>query len=204
VAVTMAIVAASLAGVTLLSHRGHNDTLRLQTEANIHHTKANICHTEASDQWAFYQAKNIRSHEFQAYLMMASFLGSEPGSEEAKKRAVKYWTSQVEKYEGKTEKGKRRGEGGDLAKIMEKAKAYEEEAKEQQAEAKAKEHESHVVHKSVNWIDIGHLGLEFALVLCSVAVLTKLRSFWFSGIGVAVVGAALALYGVYAMLLAEH
>jgi hypothetical protein len=31
--------------------------------------------SRASDMWGFYQAKNIRSHEFQAYLMMASFHG---------------------------------------------------------------------------------------------------------------------------------
>src|SRR5256885_8525131 len=50
VAMTMAIVAAALACVTMLSHREHTETLRLQNEATIHHT-------QASDQWAYYQAK---------------------------------------------------------------------------------------------------------------------------------------------------
>jgi hypothetical protein len=188
VAMTMAIIAAVLAGATLLSHRGHNDVLRLQTEANIFHTRA-------SDMWAFYQAKNIRSHEFQAYVMMASFLAKEQNTDAVREKAVKYWSSQVEKYEGsKGPDGKR---GGELAKLKSDAEELEKTATE-------REHESHVVHHSVNWIDFGHLGLEFALVLCSVAVLTKQRTFWFSGFVVAVAGASLALFGVYALLLAPH
>jgi Domain of unknown function (DUF4337) len=218
VATSMAIIAAALAGVALLSHRGHNDVLRLQTEANINHTEANIRHTEAnirhtkaSDMWGFYQAKNIRSHEFQAYLRMAEFLPSEPGTGEARQQAIKYWTGQVEKYEGKKSPEGKRGDSGDLAQIKKDAEVFQEQAREKEQEASAKEqqasareHESHFVHHSVNWIDFGHLGLEFALVLCSVAVLTKLRGFWFSGIAVAIAGAGLALYGLYAMFLMHH
>jgi Domain of unknown function (DUF4337) len=201
VAMTMAIIAAGLAGVTLLSHRGHNDTLGLETEANILHTKANICHTRASDMWGFYQAKNIRNHEFQAYLMMADFLPSDPASAAAKAKALKYWTDQIEKYEGRKEKDAKAGE---LAEIMREARALEAEAQSLQKEAQAKETESHLVHHSVNWIDFGHLGLELALVLCSVAILAKVRFFWFGGIGVAVAGAVLALFGVYALFREMH
>lgn len=201
VAMTMAIIAAGLAGVTLLSHRGHNDTLGLETEANILHTKANISHTRASDMWGFYQAKNIRSHEFQAYLMMAAFLPSDAGTAAAKEKALKYWSDQVEKYEGRKGQDARAGE---LAEIMREARTLEAEAQSLQKEAQTKEHESHLVHHSVNWIDFGHLGLELALVLCSVAILAKVRFFWFGGIGVALVGAVLALYGLYALALNSH
>ncbi len=201
VAMTMAIIAAGLAGVTLLSHRGHNDTLSLQTEANILHTRANIDHTRASDMWGFYQAKNIRNHEFQAYLMMAAFLPSEPAQAAAKKKALKYWTDQVEKYEGHKDK---EAMAGELAEIMREARTLEGEAQSLQKEAQEKEHDSHLVHHSVNWIDFGHLGLELALVLCSVAILAKVRFFWFGGIGVALAGAGLALYSVYALLLKSH
>jgi len=197
VAMSMAIIAAGLAGVTLLSHRGHNDTLSLQTEANIQHTQANIYHTKASDQWGFYQAKKIRSHEFQAYLMMAAFLPSEPGSGAAKQKAVNYWSDQLAKYEGSPDKDGKPSQDSELAGIEHAAHNLEKKAKEHQAQAEAKEKESHAIHHSVNWIDFGHLGLEFALVLCSVAVLTKLRAFWYSGLAVAVVGAMLALGGVY-------
>src|SRR5438309_9628107 len=57
VAVSMAIIAALLATVTLLSHRAHNATLRFQSEANIFQTKA-------SDEWNYYQAKNNRDHAY--------------------------------------------------------------------------------------------------------------------------------------------
>jgi hypothetical protein len=201
VAMSMAIIAAGLAGVTLLSHRGHNDTLSLQTEANILHTRANISHTRASDMWGFYQAKNIRSHEFQAYLMMAAFLPSEPANAPAKQKALKYWADQVEKYEGRKAQDARPGE---LAEIMREARKLEDEAQTLQKEAQVKEQESQRVHHSVNWIDFGHLGLELALVLCSVAILAKVRFFWYSGIVVAVVGAGLALEGVYSLLLTPH
>jgi Domain of unknown function (DUF4337) len=190
VATSMAMIAAVLAGVTLLSHRGHNDTLRLQTEANIDHTKA-------SDMWGFYQAKNIRNHEYQADLRLVSFLAVAPGADSARDEAIRYWTSQVEKSEGKKGTAENGGDPGELAEIKREAEAL-------QTEAKAKEHESHAIHQSVNWIDVGHLGLELALVLCSVAVLTKLRGFWFAGLCVAVAGVALALFGVYAMFLMPH
>ena len=197
VAMSMAIIAAGLAGVTLLSHRGHNDTLSLETEANILHTRANICHTRASDMWGFYQAKNIRSHEYEAYLMMAAFLPSDAANASAKEKALKYWTDQVAKYGGGNGQDAKPGE---LPEIMREARTLEGEAQALQKEAETKEQESHLVHHSVNWIDFGHLGLELALVLCSVAILAKVRFFWYSGIGVAVVGAGLALFGVYALL----
>jgi hypothetical protein len=201
VAMSMAIIAAALAGVTLLSHRGHNDTLSLETEANILHTRANIDHTRASDMWGFYQAKNIRSHEFQAYLMLAEFMPGDPAKASVKDKALKYWNDQVAKYEG----GKGPDAGpGELPEIMREARKLEDEAQVLQKEAESKENESHLVHHSVNWIDFGHLGLELALVLCSVAILAKLRSFWYSGIGVAVLGAGLAFYGVYALLRLSH
>jgi hypothetical protein len=197
VAMTMAIIAAGLAGVTLLSHRGHNETLSLETEANILHTKANIAHTRASDQWGFYQAKNIRSHEFKAYLDLASFLPSEPVKDLARQKAIKSWTDQVEKYDGP---GGKEAKSGELARIMKDAEALEEEAKVYQEKAHHKEQESHAVHHSVNWIDFGHLGLELALVLCSVAILAKVRLFWFAGAAVACLGGVLALFGAFEML----
>src|SRR5438105_8366505 len=61
VAMTIAIIAAILAGTTSLSHRGHTEVLRLQTEANVKTTRE-------SDAWAYYQAKNIRKHYYRSLL----------------------------------------------------------------------------------------------------------------------------------------
>ncbi len=200
VAVTMAIIAAALAGVTLASHRGHTETLRLTTQANIHHT-------EATDKWNLYQAKNIRSYEFQAFLMSDILHTAKQGGEGKATTTAsgirKYWSRQVDKYEGKgywakmvgflegkeSAPPKKRSKDSELQKLMDEARGFEDKAKE-------REHESHQVHEAVNYIDLGHLATEIALVLCSVAVLTKQRSFWYAGILVAAFGVGLAGFGV--------
>ncbi len=62
--------------------------------------------------------------------------------------------------------------------------------KEEAAEKKL--HESHHVHAVADRLDFGHLGLELALVLCSIAVLTKQTGFWYSGVAIAAVGACVS------------
>jgi Domain of unknown function (DUF4337) len=203
VAMTMAIMAALLAGVTLVSHRGHTETLRLTIEATTNHTKAN-------DEWSLYQAKNIRSHEYQAFLFLESMLAKEVVKRDDESAAMrKFWIDDVDKYEGKGywasflenlhgSKGKSDAKGsktavpahgGELALLSQKAE-------ELQAHAKELEEQSHLVHEHVTWIDMGHLGLELALVFCAVAVLTKQRTFWLTGIGFALAGSAVAAYGI--------
>src|SRR6202142_2690994 len=51
VSVTISILAVLVAAVTLLGHRAHTEELLLQAKA--------------SDQWSYFQAKNIRLHEMQ-------------------------------------------------------------------------------------------------------------------------------------------
>ena len=53
VAMTMVVIAALLAGVKVLGHRTHNDTLGYQI-------KAGVTNTEASNLWNFFQAKKMR------------------------------------------------------------------------------------------------------------------------------------------------
>src|SRR4051794_2912228 len=67
VATSMAIVAAVLATVTMLSHRAHNETLRLQAESNSLQTEAGIRQVQASNNWAWYQAKRLRQAQYEAY-----------------------------------------------------------------------------------------------------------------------------------------
>ena len=49
VSLTMAVLAVLVAVVSLLGHRAHTEEVVLQAKS--------------SDQWAYYQAKNIREHE---------------------------------------------------------------------------------------------------------------------------------------------
>lgn len=54
VSLTMAVLAVLVAVVTLLGHRAHTEEVVLQAKS--------------SDQWAFYQAKNIRQHEDELFV----------------------------------------------------------------------------------------------------------------------------------------
>src|SRR5258708_13872927 len=60
VSVTISILAVLGAIVMLLGHRAHTEELLLQAKA--------------TDQWAYYQAKNIRLHEMQAVADMLRVL----------------------------------------------------------------------------------------------------------------------------------
>jgi hypothetical protein len=203
VAMTMSIIAALLAGVTLVSHRGHTETLRLATEATTYHTKA-------SDEWNLYQAKNIRSHEYQAFLFLETMLAKKVAKQNAEAAAIRtFWIDQVDKYEGQgywtsflsrlTDPKPKLGSkslderaptrSGELAELS-------RTAEELQTHAKQLEEQSHALHEDVTWIDMGHLGLELALVFCAVAVLTKLRPFWLTGIAFALIGSVVAGYGM--------
>ena len=55
---TMAVLAVVLAATTLLGHRAHTEELLFQSKA--------------TDQWAYYQAKNIREHTYELFLDLLS------------------------------------------------------------------------------------------------------------------------------------
>ena len=208
VAMTMAIIAALLAGVTLVSHRGHTETLRLTSEATTNHTKA-------ADDWNLYQAKNIRSHEYQAFLFLQNMLAKDSLKQDELSTAMRgFWVAQVDKYEGKGywagvlqslqkpsgQPEKKAAEdsasSGELAMLKKKAEDL-------QAHAEHLEEKSHTLHGHVTWIDVGHLGLELALVFCAVAVLTKQRSFWMTGIGFGLIGFGVAAFGMLSWWIME-
>ena len=169
VAMTIAIVAAALACVTMLGHREHNDTLRLQTEADIHHT-------QAADKWAEFQANNIRDHAYQANLELLRVIPKDRSSAAARQEVENNWQQKVGEY------------GKKLPGLKKEAEDFVEEAKRLQKE-------SEEAHHRATRFDLGELGVELALVLCSIAVLTKRAPFWYSGIGIGAVGFVVALTG---------
>lgn len=74
IGLTMAIVAVLLAFATMLGHRTHTEEVLIQTKAN--------------DQWAYYQAKNIRSHMYEANSQMAGLIKEEASlAEDFRKKA---------------------------------------------------------------------------------------------------------------------
>jgi hypothetical protein len=177
VALTIAIIAAVLAAVTLLSHRAHNETLQLQIEAGIRQG-------QATDKWNEFQANNNRRHEYDALSKMLDFLTKEPAKAEQASSTVIDWKKKVEDY-------KPQPSAGDDAKKG-KLDRLEEEAREFERQVREKRHESHFAHDKGGRFDLGELAVEFGLVLCSVALLTKRREFWYAGIVAAAAGALVA------------
>ena len=160
VAMTMAIVAAALAAVTLLSHRAHADFLAKKTEE--------------SDQWSYYQSKKNRGYMYEADAALVKALSKDAPESDAGKK--------VAEQEAEWKK---------------KAEKYEKDADKIQDEANHIKHEGHVAHQSGNFFDLGELGIELALILCSIAVLTKRKPFWIAGILIGLVGLAVASGGFF-------
>jgi hypothetical protein len=169
VAMTMTVIAALLAVVTLLSHRAHTETLRLVTLAAVYKS-------EATDEWNYYQAKNIRSHAYRTSGEFSSFVTKEGGSETRRKAAAERWQKQVDKYEQELPEQKKRAEELDAKSV---------------AAVKQSEH----VHHQADRFDVGELAVELALILSSIAVLTKRRPYWYAGIAFACAGSAVAATG---------
>jgi hypothetical protein len=200
VTVSIAVVAAVLAGVTMAGHRAHNETLRLQGEALRVRGEAlriqmdaGIKNTETSDQWAFYQAKKNRDALYRAFLDMAGMMNLKDGEQ-----ARKYWQSQVEDYKKELPEMKVEAE-----KLTKETKNLQEESRKVLKESSIAEQESHRVHKRGDRFDLGELGLQLGVVLCSLAILTKNRNFWYAGLVSSLIGLLVALSGAFGWFMGE-
>ena len=150
VSVTMAILAVRVAVVTLLGHRAHTEEVVKQAQS--------------SDQWAYYQAKNIRLHEDEIFADQASVQPTADPAALAKLR---------DKYAGE-------------------AARYNDEQKEIKDKAKELEAEVAVETKRADRFDLGEVFLEVGLVITSITLLSGRRVFWMLGIALGVVGIVLA------------
>lgn len=153
VSLTMAVLAVFVATVSLMGHRAHTEEVVLQNQV--------------SDQWAYFQAKNIRRHADEKSLAMESFL---PVRDE-KKQAEFH-----EKYQAESER-------------------YKEELKEADSEARKLEHERDSERRRADRFDLGEVFLEISLVITSITLLSGRRAFWQSGIVLGIVGLAVAVTG---------
>ena len=100
VTMSIAIVAAVLACVTMLGHRAHNETLRLQGEALELQTEASIISTQAANKWAYYQSKNMFNLESEITLDLLSVLTTREESKKELAKIVKRYEGNVKKYRG--------------------------------------------------------------------------------------------------------
>ena len=153
VSLTMAILAVLVAIVSLLGHRA-------ATEAVLNQSKA-------SDQWAYFQAKNIRGHEDKLFANLTAITPASNPEALAKIR---------EEYLAEAEK-------------------YKDEQKEIGGEARKLEQEVALEHKRADRFDLGEVFLEIALVITSITLLSGKRMFWQFGLLLGTVGAVVATTG---------
>ena len=155
VAVTMAILTVLVAMATLLAHRAATDKLLLQTKA--------------TDQWAYYQAKNIRLHEMQVAVDMLASLA--PADKEKAAAVREKYAKEVARYQD------------DKDEISDKAKELESEG-------------AHLSRREDRF-DLAEVILEIGLIICSLTLLTRKMIFWYTGIALGVVGFLVAFTGFF-------
>jgi len=155
VAVTMSILTVLVAMATLLGHRAATEKLLLQTRA--------------TDQWAYYQAKNIRLHEMQSAADMLGVLA--PADKEKAAAMREKYLKEVERYQD------------DKDEISNKAKELESEG-------------AHISLREDRF-DAAEVILEIGLIICSLTLITRRKVFWYSGIALGVVGFLVALTGFF-------
>jgi hypothetical protein len=153
VAITISILAVLVAMATLMGHRSSIEAVLLQTQA--------------TDQWAYYQAKNGRMHQMQ---LDADMLGVLTPVDKEKAAALREkYQQEVERYEN------------DKDEISEKAKEFEKERA--------------VISRREDRFDAGEVILDIALIICSLTLLTRIKAFWYSGIAIGIVGFFVAVSG---------
>ena len=154
VSLSMALLAVVVATVSLLGHRTHTEEVVFQNRT--------------SDQWAYFQAKNIRRHEDQIFVDLTTVIAANPGADAASLRA----------------------------KYAEEAKRYSDEQKDLQAEANKLQAETHLASRKADRYDLSEVFLEVALVITSITLLSKKRGFWYGGLLLGVIGTAVAVTGL--------
>jgi len=153
VSLTMAILAVLVATVSLLGHRAHTEEILMQTRA--------------TDQWAYYQAKNMRRNNLEALDDVLTALQNTKA--ERAEEVRKHFHEEIEKYR--------------------------DQQKDIQTEARTMEAEVQRASHRADRFDLGEVFLEIALVVTSITLLTDKRAYWYFGIVLAIVGLVAASSG---------
>jgi hypothetical protein len=149
----MAMLAVLVAVVSLLGHRAHTEEIVLQSKA--------------TDQWAFYQAKNMRRHVDDLFTDLTA----------------------VQATTDKPALDKLR------AKYSEEASRYKDDQKDLESEARGLENEGLTEMKRADRYDLAEVFLEIGLVITSITLLSGRRFFWYMGILLGIIGLGVAATG---------
>ena len=185
VAVSMAIVAACLACISMIGHRTHNEVLQLQGDANRLRTQAATAEVEMSNLFAWYQSKKLRQSQYEISANIVDLVFAE--DKDARAKLSKDWKEKAAAYDrGNDDKD-------NLPDLKERGAEAKKRAKEFKDEAREYSEKSERVHHQADRIDIGNLLAEVALVLCSITLLTKKKVYWYAGLVSAAIAVGLTL-----------
>jgi Domain of unknown function (DUF4337) len=150
VTLTMAVLAVLVATVSLLGHRTHTEEIILQNKV--------------TDQWSYYQAKNIRLHTDELFADLAGVVTSKDAGAATKLQE----------------------------KVRTEADRYKDEKKELETKAHELEQEFAVTHRKADRFDLSEVFMEIALVITSITLLSGRRIFWHLGLLMAAAGVFIA------------
>jgi Domain of unknown function (DUF4337) len=150
ISLTMAVLAVLVATVSLLGHRTHTEEI--------------ISQNKVTDQWAEYQAKNIRRHTDELFADLTGVVATKDEEAVAKLK---------EKYRAEADR-------------------YKDDQKELSAKAREIENETELARRKADRFDLGEVFLEIALVVTSITLLTGRRIFWYFGMLMATAGVVVA------------
>ena len=150
VTLTMAVLAVLVATVSLLGHRTHTEEIILQNKV--------------TDQWAYYQAKNIRRHTDELFADLTTIVAAKDAEAAAKLG---------EKYRAEADR-------------------YKDEQKELDGKARETENETELTRRKADRFDLAEVFMEIALVITSITLLSGRRMFWHLGLLLATAGVLIA------------
>ncbi len=146
VALTIAVLAALLAVVSMVG-----DNAKLEGILSA---------TQASNQWAYYQAKSIKEHTYQ---LGRDTLQVMSGADEARRQEM-------------------------MARYEKEALRYGREKQDIQAKAEELQRKVVEANRANDRCDLATLQLQVAIVLGSVGILVRWRAFWYLAIALGVTG----------------
>ena len=138
-------------------------------------TDAIIKTNEATNKWAFYQAKSIKGSIIAAEHELLTLLVSAPNADAEAAKKIREIRSKIE--ERLTKKAAEYGD--DQPKIKKEAEEAQDEAK--------------IGSKINDRCDQGSLALQIAIVIASVSILARSRAFWIGSIVLGVIGIGIGI-----------
>ncbi len=133
-------------------------------------TDAILKTNEASNKWAYFQSKSLKEQMVTMHGELLQELNAAPANETREKA---------------------------LARLQSEAARYEKEKNDIKNEAESLQKEAALDSKINDLCDLSSLLLQIGVVICSVAILSRWRAFWYVGLALGIAGTG---WGIMAFL----